>query len=62
MALYQEYIMVLLQRSSDDIEKEIIKIRFNQSKETWFEILYMVITGFGWICYGKEDSRKYKPY
>jgi hypothetical protein len=27
---------------------------FNQSKETWIEILYMVITGFGWICIEKK--------
>jgi len=27
---------------------------------TLIEILYMVITGFGWICYGKENSENSK--
>jgi hypothetical protein len=36
----------------DDIEKEIdCTDSFNQSKETWFEILYIVLKSSVWICY-----------
>jgi transposase-like protein len=45
---------------TDDIEKEIVLIASTNPRKLC-EILYMVITGFGWICCGKEDSRKYKP-
>ena len=62
MALYQENTIIRAPKITDDIEKEIVRIASTNPRKLGLKFSTWSLRVLVGYSYGKEDSRKYKPY